>query len=119
MQILDMTHTGRISSCRSDDGLVTATNTPDTRLIGSFTLIDAEDRPMWRGEYVDADGICRGRRVPEPIWRSAMQMMSEWSDHQTQIEEAMQRHAMENDIARMSVTHERIAAEMENPYSML
>lgn len=119
MQILTTINNGHIASCRSDDGLATATITPFTTLYGEFRLVDQDGNVMWRREYADADGICRGRMVPDHIWQSAVTLMTEWTDYQRAREDETERRILERDLARLSSRGEQIAQDMDDPNSVL
>ena len=108
MIILKQMPTGRVSSCKSEDGIVVALATPDTTLVGEFELVDASGRHMWRGLYQDADGFYRNNRVASDVWASACQLMDDWSAHQKIREDAAEQAALERDKRRIAQV-ERLA----------
>lgn len=115
----------RVSSCQSDDGLVTAVGCPDSTLSGEFYLVEvATGRYIDRGEYQDYDrpisaGSSTGEKVPADVWQSACKLMNEWQAQQRALEAERRARADQRDFERYNSFSERIAQAMDRADSDL
>lgn len=117
--------TDRLVSAKSDDGLVEAVQVPMTTLYGDFVLIDlTTGRRMSRAQYEDVNrpigmGALTGERVPADVWASAVTLMAECDASIRGRGQRLADEALARDLARYDSPAERIAQDMDQPWSNL